>query len=92
MDDENVSDDARRNRSFELVLSKMRSAIAWRRDSIYKAIMTTLKEERFRKHMSYQRVLKHVIYANRFKLRKKLALTLTESKDLESDDDAENRT
>ena len=43
MDDENVSGDARTKRGLDIVLCFMRFGVLQRCDSIYKAIMTTLR-------------------------------------------------
>ena len=88
MDNENVSGDARTNRGLELVLCFMERGVAWRRDSIYKAIMLTLKKARVNKHMTFQKALKYAIHQNRYKIRKKLVEHDDES---ESDDSDETK-
>ena len=71
MDAENLSGDARTKRDLDLVLCFMRFGIACCRDSIYKAVMITSKEERFRKHKSFQKAVKFVIHQNGLKIHKK---------------------
>ena len=50
---EKLSGEARIKRSLVRVLDFMKYDEAWCHNSIYKAIMTTLKEERFRERMSF---------------------------------------
>ena len=88
LDDENISGDARTNRGLELVLCFMQRGVAWRRDSIYKVIMVTLKKARVSKHMTFQEALKYAIHQNRYKIRKKLVEHDAES---ESDDSDETK-
>ena len=83
MNNENVSGTARTKRSLEYVLFCLQHDIAWRRDSIYKAIMVSLKKAQAGNRMTFQKALKHAIHQNRYKIRKKL---------VERDDDYNKQT
>ena len=85
---ENISGDARTNRGVELVLCFMQRGVAWRRDTIYRAIMTILKKARVDKHMTFQKALTYAIDQNRYKIRKKL---IERDDGSESDDSDETK-